>query len=112
MKQTARRILSLVLSFVMLVSMMTVFTSAANNFVPDDEYYDNIHNTSYIVIPNYNKYTVGDKVSYVFRGKTYTEDFDPTIHYGTIQAAFDAYVEQGMKSPVIALAAATAGLAR
>ncbi len=107
MKQTARRILSLVLSFVMLVSMMTVFTSAANNFVPDDEYYDNIHNTSYIVIPNYNKYTVGDKVTYVFRGKTYTEDFDPTIHFGTIQDAFDAYMEQGMRSPVIALAAGT-----
>ena len=79
MKQTARRILSLVLSFVMLVSMMTVFTFAANNYVPDDEYYDNINKTSYIVIPEHEKYSVGDMVTYEFRGKTYTEEFDPEI---------------------------------
>ncbi len=104
MKQTARRILSLVLSFVMLVSMMTVFTFAANNYVPDEQYYRDIHETSYIVIPDIESKISGNKITYEFRGQTYTEDYDPTVHYPTLQAAFDAYVENKVKSPVIAVA--------
>ena len=105
MKQTAKRILSFVLSLVMLVSMMTVFTFAANNYVPDDEYYDRIMLDSFVVNPEWQESVPqkGDKVTYSFRGKDYTETYDENIHFGTIQEAFDASVEIGNKNPIIVL---------
>ena len=108
MKQTAKRILSFVLTFVMLVSMMTVFTFAANNYVPDDEYYDRIMLDSVVVNPEWKTAPEkGEKVSYQFRGETVTETYDENIHFGTIQAAFDASVKAGNKNPVIILVPGT-----
>ncbi len=103
MKQKATRILSLVLSFTLLFSVLAVYAAAANNFVPDEEYYDNVHLTSVIVSPDWDGYKNGDKITYNFRGKSITETFDDNIHFSSIQDAFDASVKSGDNNPTIVL---------
>ncbi len=111
MKQTAKRILSLVLSLLMIVSMMTVYVSAANNYVPDEEYYDRITLDAYVVNPLWESLTDADhlktKVSYTYRGVVYTETYDKDCHFATIQDAYDKSVEDNIATPVILLTPGT-----
>ncbi len=111
MKQTAKRILSLVLSLLMLVSMLTVYASAANNYVPDDEYYDRITLDAYVVNPAWASLTEADhlrtKVTYTYRGKLIEETYHKDYHFATIQAAYNKSVEDKISTPVILLAPGT-----
>jgi len=105
MKQTAKRILSLVLSLLMLVSMLTVYASAANNYVPDDEYYDRITLDAYVVNPAWASLTEADhlkaKVTYTYRGVQFEETYHKDYHFATLQAAYDKSVADKVSSPVI-----------
>lgn len=104
MKQTTKRILSLVLSLVVMLSVVSVYTFAANNYTPDEEYYNNVISDSFVVNPAWEGLEKGDPVTFEFAGKTYTENFDPTTRFSTIQAAVDAAKLIGENySPVIAL---------
>ena len=103
MKQTAKRILSIVLSLLMLISVMSVYTFAENNYVADDEYYNRIINDSVIVNAEWASYEEGDRVSYVYRGKNIDETFDSNIHFSSIKAAYEHCLEMNVSSPVIIL---------
>lgn len=107
MKQTAKRILSLVLSLLMVVSMMSVFASAANNYVPDEEYYDRITLDAYVVNPLWATLTDADhlkaQITYTYRGEKVTELYDKACHFATIQDAYDQSVEDKIDNPVILL---------
>ncbi len=111
MKQTAKRILSLVLTLLMLASMLTIYASAANNYVPDAEYYDRIQLDAYVVNPAWASLTEADhlktKVSYSYRGKVFTETYDKGCHFATLQDAYDKSVEDKISYPVILLAPGT-----
>lgn len=56
MKQTTKRVLSVVLSVLMLISAMSVFTFAENNYKPDEEYYNRIISDAVIVNPRMERY--------------------------------------------------------
>ncbi len=111
MKQTAKRILSLVLSLLMVVSMMTVYASAANNYVPDAEYYDRITLDAYVVNPSWSSLTDADhlktKVTYTYRGVEFEETYHKDYHFATIQDAYDKSVEDKVSSPVLLLSPGT-----
>ncbi len=95
----------------MLVSMMTVYASAANNYVPDEEYYERITLDAYVVNPEWKSLTDADhlktKVTYTYRGKTFEETYHKDYHFATIQAAYDKSVEDKVVAPVILLAPGT-----
>jgi len=91
MKQTAKRILSMVLSLLMLVSVMSVYTFATtDNYDPaqkEQEYNDIIYD-SVIVNPLWAGITEGS-VSFTYRGKTITENYLEGRHFATAQEAYD-----------------------
>ncbi len=103
MKQTTKRVLSLVLTLLMLVSAMSVFTFAENNFEPDDEYYDRIINDAVIVGSVWTDLSDGDEVSYMYRGKKITETFDSNIHFTSIKEAYDYCLSMNVKNPIIVI---------
>lgn len=105
MKQTPKRILSLVLSFVMLMSVFTVYTSAIGAYVPDESYYQQIHLDSPIVNPEWAGKKAGDQIQYIFRGKTITQNFDESKHFASIQDAYDYCINNNQTSITIVLAA-------
>lgn len=103
MKQTTKRVLSMILTLLMLVSALSVFTFAENNFEPDDEYYDRIINDAVIVGSGWADLSDGDEVSYVYRGKTITETFDSNIHFSSIKDAYDYCLSMNVKNPIIVI---------
>lgn len=103
MKQTTKRVLSVVLSVLMLISAMSVFTFAENNYKPDEEYYNRIISDAVIVNPEWKNMSDGDTVSYNYRGKTITETFDSNIHFSSLSAAYGYCVDMNVKNPVIVL---------
>ena len=103
MKQTTKRVLSMVLTLLMLVSAMSVFTFAENNFEPDDEYYDRIINDAVIVGSVWTDLSDGDEVSYMYRGKEITETFDSNIHFTSIKEAYDYCLSMNVKNPIIVI---------
>lgn len=107
MKQTTKRVLSMVLSMLMLFSAMSVFTFAENNYKPDDEYYDRIINDAVIVNTEWQGYSDGDQVSYTYRGKNITETFDSNIHFSSVNEAYDYCCEMNIKNPVIIICSGT-----
>ncbi len=109
MKQITKRILSMVLSLLILVSLLSVFTFAASNYVPDDEYYDKITKSAVVVNEDWAGLKEGDEVevSYVFRGKIISEDYDSNIHFSSIQDAYDYCVKMGSQQPIIIVAPGT-----
>ena len=102
MKQTAKRILSLVLCIVVMLSTVSVYAFAKSNYTPDEDYYNNVVRDSFVVSPDWAGLEKGDVVEFEFAGKTYTENFDPATRFSTIQAAVDAAVVLG-DNPVIVL---------
>lgn len=105
MKQTFKRILSMMLSVLMLVSSLSVFVFAASNYTPDEEYYENIINSAVVVSKSFAGINSG-KVSYVYRGETITETYDENIHFSSIQAAYNALKDTN-DNPIIIVAPGT-----
>lgn len=105
MKQTFKRILSMMLSLLMLVSSLSVLTFAASNYTPDEEYYDNIVSSAVIVSKSFAGVNSG-KVSFVYRGKTITETYDANIHFSSIQSAYNA-LKGTNNNPIIIVAPGT-----
>ena len=103
MKQTTKRTISILLTVLMLVSMLPIYTFAANNYVPDEEYYNEIVNDSVIVNQSWEGYTHGQKVEYYFRNKMYSESFDENIHFSSIEAAITYCNDNNVINPVIIL---------
>lgn len=90
MKQTAKRILSMTITLLMLVSLLSVFSYAASNYVRDEEYYNTIIDSTVVVNKGWVNLSESDTVTYTFRGRTITESYLPNKHYSSIQAAYDA----------------------
>ncbi len=107
MKQTAKRVLSIILSVLMLFSVMSVYVFAENNYKPDEEYYDRIINDAVIVNPEWAGLSDGDPVSYNFRGKTINESFSSDIHFSSIEAAYNYCLDMNIMSPTIILCSGT-----
>ena len=99
MKQTTKRIISMLLSLLMLVSMVTVYTFAMPNTVRDDNYYNSFIKTAVIVATEW-KPDSDNMVTYSFRGKEYKESYDKHTHYTSIQEAYE-YVSKTNIAPVI-----------
>ena len=69
MSQISKRFISLLITVVMLVSMLPVYTFAANNYVPDEEYYDKIVHDAFIVNSAWAGLTDGAQIEYVYRNE-------------------------------------------
>ena len=122
MKQPTKRIISMLLSVLMLTSMLPVFTFAANNYTPDDEYYTEIVHDAFIVNEKWAGYTNGQEIEYYFRNEIYGstsavenaynnqtelmehyETFDENVHFSSIQAALDYAESNNIINPVVIL---------
>ncbi len=103
MKQTTNRIISMLLSVLMLVSMMTVFSSAAINDTPSENYYEKAAIDSIVVNSEWANKKTGDSVEYYFRNKLIKEKFDEQTHFVSFDDAYKYCIEIKLKNPVIIL---------
>lgn len=102
MKQTAKRFISMLLSLLMIISMVSVYTFASNsNYQIDDEWYEKMRISTVIVNPEWEGLSEGDTVSYIYRNERFTESFSSDIHFSSIK---DAYASlKNYSTPVIIL---------
>ena len=101
MNRTIKRTLSIVLTMLMLISMLSVYSLAD---VRVDDYYDELVLDSVVINPLWTDVKEGDTVSYVFRGKTITEPFDSSTHFTTFDAAWEYFEQNNINSRVVILA--------
>ena len=101
MKQKMKHLVSVIALVAMLVSMFSVCVFPA---VAADEY-STLLNEALVVNPAWEGYGLGDAVSFTFRGKTYTENFDTTAHFATFSDAWAQAKKMGKTNPVILLCA-------
>lgn len=104
MKQTAKRLISMLLTLLMVVSMVSVYTFAANsNYEIDEEWYNRAANDAVVVNPAWAGFIEGDPITFIYRNKTIKESFDPYTHFSDFEVAYDYLVSSGQSTPVIIL---------
>ncbi len=104
MKQQSKRIMSALLSVLMLVSMLSVYTFAENNFVRDDKFYDELVKDAVIVNPAWGSVQAGDEITFYYRDKEYKETFSPDTHFSSLNDAYEyCHDVMGDRQPKIIL---------
>ena len=95
MGKTSKRVISLVLSVLMVLSMVSVFClpTMAAPYDAENIDYDGVRTTAYIINSAWTpEDLVADaELSYYYRGQTYTETYDANRHFSSYAAASDAY---------------------
>ncbi len=97
MGKTSKRVISLVLSVLMVLSMVSVFclpTMAASKIDAENIDYDAVRTDAYIINGAWTEADlVADaEVSYYYRGQTYKETYDAARHFSSFDAAYEAYI--------------------
>ena len=95
MGKTSKRVISLVLSVLMVLSMVSVFClpTMAAPYDAENIDYDEVRTTAYIINSAWTTedLAAGAELSYYYRGKTYTVTYDASRHFSSYAAASDAY---------------------
>ena len=97
MGKTSKRVISLVLSVLMILSMVSVFclpAMAEAKIDAENIDYDAVRTTAYIINGAWTEADlVADaEVSYYYRGETYKETYDAARHFSSFDAAYEAYI--------------------
>ena len=97
MGKTSKRVISLVLSVLMILSMVSVFclpAMAEAKIDAENIDYDAVRTDAYIINGAWTEADlVADaEVSYYYRGETYKETYDAARHFSSFDAAYEAYI--------------------